>query len=163
MAAAAKKRRAGDTEAGRGREEGKQTAAAGPGQVLYEDDAIKPENRDVVEQIRKSGVLERPADWTNEAVALPHDMEVRVTDDVPEGVTDQVTQPDGRTIFIPASSLTDTHEIHRRLSRISTANRLVPPPCSPGEVQRRRPQRAGDPVHLRPRDGPRPVASALPR
>jgi hypothetical protein len=43
-------------------EEGKQTAAAGQVKVLYEDDAIKPENRDVVEQIRKSGVLERLAD-----------------------------------------------------------------------------------------------------
>jgi hypothetical protein len=92
-------------------EEGKQTAAAGQVKVLYEDDAIKPENRDVVEQIRKSGVLERLADWTNEVVALPQDMEVRVTDDVPEGVTDQSTEPDGRTIWIPPSFLTETHKV----------------------------------------------------
>ena len=84
-------------------EEGKETATAGQVKVLYEDDAIKPENRDVVEQIRKSGVLERTADWTNEVVALPHDMEVRITDDAPEGVTDQSTEPDGRTIWIPPS------------------------------------------------------------
>jgi hypothetical protein len=44
-------------------------------------------------------------------VALPHDMEVRVTDDVPEGVTDQSTEPDGRTIWIPASFLTETHKV----------------------------------------------------
>jgi hypothetical protein len=99
------------TEEGKGKEEGKETAAAGQVKVLYEDDAIKPENRDVVEQIRKSGVLERLADWTNEVVTLPHDMEVRVTDDVPEGVTDQSTEPDGRTIWIPASFLTETHKV----------------------------------------------------
>src|SRR5918993_312669 len=46
-----------------------------------------------------------------EVVALPHDMEVRVTDDVPEGVMDQSTQPDGRTIWIPASFLTETHKV----------------------------------------------------
>src|SRR5436309_7482019 len=57
-------------------EEGKDTAAAGQVKILYEDDAIKPENRDAVDQIRKSGVLERLADWINERVALPHDMEV---------------------------------------------------------------------------------------
>src|SRR5215208_33618 len=99
------------TEDGKGKEEGKEAAAAGQVKVVYEDDAIKPENRDVVEQIRKSGVLERLADWTNEVVALPHDMEVRVTDDVPEGVTDQSTEPDGRTIWIPPSFLTETHKV----------------------------------------------------
>jgi Putative metallopeptidase len=92
-------------------EEGKQTAAAGQVKVFYEDDAIKPKNRHVVEQIRKSGVLEQTADWTNEVVALPHDLEVRVTDDVPEGVTDQTTEPDGRTIWVPASFLTETHKV----------------------------------------------------
>jgi hypothetical protein len=78
-------------------EQSKQTAATGQVKIIYEDDAIKPKNRDVVEQLRKSRVLERTAVWTNEVVALPHDIEVRVTDDVPEGVTDQVTQPDGRS------------------------------------------------------------------
>jgi hypothetical protein len=96
-------------------EQSKQTAAAGQVKIIYEDDAINPKNRDVVEQLRKSGVLERTAEWTNEVVALPHDLEVRVTDDVPEGVTDQVTQPDGRTIFIPGAWLTDTHELHKKI------------------------------------------------
>ena len=96
-------------------QQGEGKAMARQVKVLYEDDAIKPENRDVVEQIRKSEGLERIADWTNEVVALPHDMEVRVTDDVPEGVTDQSTEPDGRTIWIPGSWLTDTHELNTKI------------------------------------------------
>jgi hypothetical protein len=96
-------------------EQSKQTAATGQVKIIYEDDAIKPKNRDVVEQLRKSGVLERTADWSNERLALPHDLEVRVTDDVPEGVTDQVTQPDGRTIFIPGAWLSDTHELNAKI------------------------------------------------
>jgi Putative metallopeptidase len=96
-------------------EQGTQTAAAGQVKIIYEDDAIKPKNREVVEQLRNSGVLERTAEWTNEVVALPHDLEVRVTDEVPEGVTDQVTQPDGRTIFVPGEWLTDTHELNKKI------------------------------------------------
>jgi hypothetical protein len=53
-------------------EEGNETAAAGHITVVYEDDAIQPENRDVVEQIRHSGVLEQLADWSNERLALPY-------------------------------------------------------------------------------------------
>jgi len=44
-------------------------------------------------------------------VALPYGIEVKVTDDVPEGVTDPSTQPDGRTIYLPASFFTETHDI----------------------------------------------------
>jgi hypothetical protein len=95
---------------GRGpRRGGKDTAAAGQVKILYEDDAIKPENRDAVDQIRKSGVLERMADWTNKVVALPYGIEVRVTDELPKGVDDQSTEADGRTIWVPGSWLTDTH------------------------------------------------------
>jgi hypothetical protein len=92
-------------------EEGKETATAGQVEVIYEDDAIQPENQAAVDQIRESGVLERLADWENERLALPYGIEVRVTDDLPEGVTDMVTQPDGRTIFIPGSFLTETHGV----------------------------------------------------
>lgn len=81
-----------------------------------------------MEQLRKSGVLERTAEWTNERLALPHDLEVRVTDDVPEGVTDQVTQPDGRTIFIPGAWLTDTHELHTKI--VEDLNREGGPPAA---------------------------------
>ncbi|MEV6319217.1 DUF4344 domain-containing metallopeptidase [Streptomyces sp. NPDC051776] len=74
--------------------------------VVYEDDAIAPEDRHAVEVIRKSRVLEQVADWVNESVALPHDLVVKVTRKVPPGVTDAVTQPDGRTIFVPPAFLT---------------------------------------------------------
>jgi hypothetical protein len=83
--------------------------------ILYEDDAINPENRDAVEQIRKSGVLERLADWTNKVVAQPYGIEVRVTDELPKGVDDPTTQPDGRTIFVTASWLTVTHDILKKM------------------------------------------------
>ncbi|MGW4390880.1 DUF4344 domain-containing metallopeptidase [Streptomyces sp. NPDC004685] len=82
------------------------TAANGQVTVVYEDDAIKPENRQAAAVIRKSRVLEQLADWVNETVALPHDMDVKVTDKVPPGVTDAVTQPDGRTIYVPPAFLT---------------------------------------------------------
>jgi Putative metallopeptidase len=101
----------GTSQEEEGEETTAETATTGQVEVIYEDDAIKPENQDAVEQLRQSGALERLADWINERVALSHDMEVRVTDDVPEGVTDQSTQADGRTIFIPGSWLTETHGI----------------------------------------------------
>lgn len=101
----------GSSQGEEGEETTAETAASGKVEVIYEDDAIKPENQDAVDQLRESGVLEQLADWINERVALSHDMEVRVTDDVPEGVEDMVTQPDGRTIFVTASWLTETHGI----------------------------------------------------
>ncbi|WP_406511421.1 DUF4344 domain-containing metallopeptidase [Streptomyces sp. NBC_00161] len=79
--------------------------AGGKATVVYEDEAIKPENRKAVEVVRKSRVLEQAADWVNTSVALPHDLVVKVTDKVPPGVTDAVTQPDGRTIFVPPAFL----------------------------------------------------------
>jgi hypothetical protein len=52
-------------------EQSKETATAGQVTVLYEDEAIKPENRDAAEQLRQSSVLERIADWSNERLAMP--------------------------------------------------------------------------------------------
>ncbi|MFG2291894.1 DUF4344 domain-containing metallopeptidase [Streptomyces sp. NPDC048603] len=75
--------------------------------VVYEDDTVKPEDRKALEVIRKSRVLEQTADWVNSTVALPHDLVVKVTDKVPPGVTDAVTQPDGRTVYIPPAFLTE--------------------------------------------------------
>jgi hypothetical protein len=72
-------------------------------------------------------VLERLADWENERLALPYDMEVKVTDDVPEGVTDMVTQPDGRTIFVPGSFLTQTHGVLAKF--VEEANSEGGPPA----------------------------------
>lgn len=74
--------------------------------VVYEDNTVKPVDRQAVAVIRKSRVLEQVADWVSKSIALPHDLVVKVTDKVPPGVTDAVTQPDGRTIFVPPPFLT---------------------------------------------------------
>ncbi|WP_309144173.1 DUF4344 domain-containing metallopeptidase [Streptomyces sp. BR123] len=89
---------------GHGQGEGKVT-------IVYEDDAIKPQDRRIVDVIRTSRVLEQTADWINASVALPHDLVVKVTDKVPPGVTDAVTQPDGRTIYVPPAFLTRVHGV----------------------------------------------------
>jgi hypothetical protein len=86
--------------------DGNKADANGKVTVVYQDNAIKPEDRQAVAVIRKSHVLEQVADWVNKSLALPHDLVVKVTDKVPPGVTDAVTQPDGRTIFVPPPFLT---------------------------------------------------------
>ncbi|MFE7544530.1 DUF4344 domain-containing metallopeptidase [Streptomyces platensis] len=91
---------------GDGPDDGGKDDASGKVTVVYQDNAIKPKNRHAVAVVRKSRVLEQVADWVNASLALPHDLVVKVTDRVPPGVTDAVTQPDGRTIFVPPSFLT---------------------------------------------------------
>ncbi|MFI1740222.1 DUF4344 domain-containing metallopeptidase [Streptomyces sioyaensis] len=86
--------------------DGNKADANGKVTVVYQADTIKPEDRQAVAVIRKSRVLEQVADWVSTSVALPHDLVVKVTDKVPPGVTDAVTQPDGRTIFVPPPFLT---------------------------------------------------------
>jgi hypothetical protein len=71
--------------------------------IVYQDDAIQPENRDAIKKIRDSGVFERMADRLTKAVALPHDLRVVVTDDLPKVIDDPTTEVDGRTIFWPAA------------------------------------------------------------
>ena len=73
---------------------------AGRVKIVYDDAGIKPENRDVVKQIRDSGVFDRLADRATKTLALPHDLVVKVSDDVP--FDDPTTEVDGRTIFWPA-------------------------------------------------------------
>src|SRR5262245_9690651 len=94
--------------------EGDDSAASeanGKVHIVYNDDAIKPANRAATDVIRKSGVLEEFADWVNTSVALPRDLTVKVTDKVPPGVTDAVTQPYGGTIFMTSAFLTQLHEL----------------------------------------------------
>ncbi|WP_432177288.1 DUF4344 domain-containing metallopeptidase [Streptomyces sp. NBC_00063] len=95
--------------------------------VVYEDDAIKPENRQAAAVIRKSRVLEELADWVNETAALPHDMDVKVTDKVPPGVTDAVTQPDGRTIYVPPAFLTQVEGALKEVVKAVKRPALFPP------------------------------------
>ena len=70
--------------------------------IVYDDAGVKPENRDVVKLVRDSGVFERFAERTSKAVALPHNIEVRISDKMPEGVDVATAELDGRTIFWPA-------------------------------------------------------------
>lgn len=86
--------------------DGAKSDASGKVTIVYEDGAIKPKDRHAVTVVRESRVLEEVADWVNESLALPHDMVVKVTDRVPPGVTDAVTQPDGRTVYVPPAFLT---------------------------------------------------------
>ena len=87
--------------------------AKGKGRVtiVYQDDAIQPENRDAIKKIRDSGVFERMADRLTKAVALPHDLQVVVTDKLPKGFDDPTTETDGGKIWWPAAFSKATHDI----------------------------------------------------
>jgi putative metallopeptidase DUF4344 len=91
------------------------TDANGKVRVVYHDDEVLPENRSAFETIRKSRVLDQFARWVNKVVALPHDLVVNVTDQVPPGVTDAVTQPDGRTIYYPPSFIRQIAEANAEI------------------------------------------------
>ncbi|MFD9164826.1 DUF4344 domain-containing metallopeptidase [Streptomyces sp. NPDC059558] len=117
-----------DTGQGPGAGPRPQAPRSGRVTVVYEAQTVEPEDRQAVALIRKSRVLERTADWVNRALALPHDMVVKVTAAVPPGVTDAVTQPDGRTIFVPPSVLT---AIEQSLADVvKTVERPAPIPAS---------------------------------
>ncbi|MFE2877607.1 DUF4344 domain-containing metallopeptidase [Streptomyces roseus] len=100
--------------------------AKGKVRVVYHDDAIAPENRRAAEVVRKSRVLEQAADWVNTSLALPHDMVVEVTDKVPPGVEDAVTQPDGRTIYVPPEFLTELQGVATDVARTVERPALFP-------------------------------------
>ena len=89
------------------------TLAQGNGQVtiVYEDNAIRPENRAAIKYLRDSGVFERMARRLEKAVALPHNLRVIVTDTLPKGFDDPTTEPDGRRIFWPAAFTKTTHDL----------------------------------------------------
>ena len=61
--------RHGASTPARAKEEGRVT-------IVYQDDAILPENCDAIKKIRDSGVFERMAERLTNAVALPHDLQV---------------------------------------------------------------------------------------
>ena len=79
--------------------------------IVYQDDTIQPANRDAIKTIMDSGVFERMADRATKAVALPHDLQVVVTDNVPKDVDDPTTEVDGRRIFWPAAFSKQTHDV----------------------------------------------------
>jgi len=79
--------------------------------IVYQDDTIQPGNRDAMKKIMDSGVFARMADRLTKAVALPHDLEVVITDNVPKGIDDPTTELDGRRIFWPAAFSKETHDV----------------------------------------------------
>src|SRR5690242_12616041 len=79
--------------------------------IVYEDDNIQPENRDVVKKIRAAGLFERMADRLTAAVALPHDLEVVVTDNLPKDIDVATTELDGRRIFWSAAFSKQTYDV----------------------------------------------------
>jgi hypothetical protein len=91
----------------------KPAEATGKGRVtiVYQDDGILPENRDAMNKIRDSGVFERMAERLTNAVALPHDLQVIVTDKLPKAIDCPTTELDGRTILWPAAFSKATHDV----------------------------------------------------
>ena len=92
--------------------------AKGKGRVtiVYQDDAIQPENRDAIKKIKDSGVFERMAERLTNAVALPHDLEVVVTDKPPKGI-DLPDYRGGRSEDLVAGGLFEDNP--RRPHRVS--------------------------------------------
>jgi len=79
--------------------------------MVYQDDAILPENVDAIKKIRDLGVFERMANRLTKAVALPHDLQVVVTDKTPKGIDDPSTEVDGRKIWWPPAFSKTTHDV----------------------------------------------------
>jgi hypothetical protein len=79
--------------------------------IVYHDDDILPENRDAIKKIRDSGVFERMADRLTRAVALPHDLQIIITDKTPKGFDDPTTDVEGWTIFWLAAFSKATHDL----------------------------------------------------
>jgi len=108
-------------------------AARGQGRVtiVYQQDAIQPENRAAMKTIIDSRVFERMADRLTKAVALPHDLEVVVTDNMPAGVDVPTTELDGRRIYWPPAFSKDTHDALAKalpgLVRDKGVSAIIPP------------------------------------
>jgi hypothetical protein len=85
-----------------------QTKDKGRVTLVYQDDAILPENRDAMKKIRDSGVFERIANRLTKTVALPHDLQIVVTD---KGFDDPTTDVPGRTICWPPAFSKATHDV----------------------------------------------------
>lgn len=93
--------------------------------IVYQDDAILPENRDAIKKTRDSGVFERMADRLTKAVALPHDLQIIVTDKTPKGIDDP-SMIHGRTIFWPAAFSKATDDVLTEFLPEVTATRGAP-------------------------------------
>ena len=88
-----------------------QAKGNGRAMIVYQDDTIQPENQVAMKKIMDSGVFERMADRLTKAVALPHDIQVVITDNLPKGIDDPTTELDGRRIFWPAAFSKETLDV----------------------------------------------------
>lgn len=79
--------------------------------IVYQEDAILPENLDAIKKIRDSGEFERMADRLTKTVALPHDLQVIVSDKPPKGIDCPTAELDGRKIWWPAAFSKATHDV----------------------------------------------------
>ena len=79
--------------------------------IIYQEQDIRPENREAMRTIIESGVFQKMAERLTKAIALPHDLQVIVTDNVPKGIDDPTTEDSGRRIFWPASFSRQTRDI----------------------------------------------------
>jgi hypothetical protein len=83
----------------------------GKATVVWDEAGIHPENLQVAKQVKDSGAFERVAEQTNKIVGLPHDLEIKVSDDgIPKEFDDPSTSLDGRTIYWPAAWLKTSHD-----------------------------------------------------
>jgi Putative metallopeptidase len=105
---------------------GRDSGSQDRGKVTVVYRAIKPENQAAVDVVRKSRVFERIAAWTNEAIALPNNIEMKVSDSMPKAVLAPIAEPDGRTILIPASFLTQNYDVLKKF--VAAVDRKGGPP-----------------------------------
>src|SRR5215471_17276780 len=75
--------------------------------ITYDEAGTKLENLNALRIIKQSGAFERVASWVNDRIALPYDINVRVTDAVPTGVTDASAEADGKTVWFSPFFLTE--------------------------------------------------------
>ena len=66
------------------------------------------------------------ADRLTKVVALPHDLQVVVSDKLPKGIDCATTELDGRTIFWPAAFSKDTHDVLTEFLSEVIASKRVP-------------------------------------
>jgi hypothetical protein len=111
------------------------TSAQGKGKgsvtIVYQEDAIQPENRDAIKKIRDSGVFERMADRLTKTVALPHDLQVVVTDKTSKGIDVATTEIDGRKIRWPPGFSKATYDVLSEFLPEVIATKGTPKAISP--------------------------------
>lgn len=93
--------------------------------IVYQDEDIRPENKAAIAKLRASGVFERMAERLNSSVALPHDLEIVVSDELNTEVP--TTEVDGRRIIWPAAFTRETLEaLNGFVPQVASSEKGVP-------------------------------------